>query len=104
MANAAPDRTPPAGPEARFRAFLREGRFMLQRSRSTGRWVFHPRVVLPGTGETDLEWVEASGRGTVHAITSAAPAADRPAAALGGTLQAAHAGRHPCARRLPPHA
>jgi uncharacterized OB-fold protein len=69
MTDAAPDRTPPAGPEARFRAFLKEGRFMLQRSRSTGRWVFHPRVALPGTGETDLDWVQASGRGRVHATT-----------------------------------
>jgi uncharacterized protein len=58
-----------AGPEARYRAFLREGRFMIQRSRSTGRHVFYPRVAVPGTGETDLDWVEASGTGTVYAIT-----------------------------------
>ena len=42
---------------------------MIQRSRSTGRHVFYPRVVAPGTGERDLEWVAASGRGTVYAIT-----------------------------------
>lgn len=58
-----------AGPEAQYRAFLREGRFMIQRSRSTGTHLFYPRVAVPGTGETDLEWVEASGRGTVYAIT-----------------------------------
>ena len=57
------------GPEAEYRAFLREGRFMIQRSPSSGRHVFYPRVVVPGTGERDLEWVEASGRGTVYAIT-----------------------------------
>jgi len=57
------------GPEARYRAFLAEGRFMLQRSRSSGRYVFYPRVAIPGTGETDLEWVEASGLGTLYAIT-----------------------------------
>ncbi len=57
------------GPEAQYRAFLREGRFMLQRSRSTGRYVFYPRVAAPGTGETDLDWVEASGDATVYAIT-----------------------------------
>ncbi len=57
------------GPEAQYRAFLREGRFMLQRSRSTGRHVFYPRVAAPGTGETDLDWVEASGDATVYAIT-----------------------------------
>ncbi len=57
------------GPEAQYRAFLREGRFMLQRSHSTGRYVFYPRVAAPGTGETDLDWVEASGDATVYAIT-----------------------------------
>ncbi len=57
------------GPEAQYRAFLRDGRFMLQRSRSTGRYVFYPRVAAPGTGETDLDWVEASGDATVYAIT-----------------------------------
>ena len=57
------------GPEAQFKAYLAEGRFMIQRSRSTSRHTFYPRVVIPGTGETDLEWVEASGRGTVYAIT-----------------------------------
>ena len=31
--------------------------------------MFYPRVAVPGTGERDLEWVEASGRGTVYAIT-----------------------------------
>ena len=53
------------GPVARFHAYLREGLFMLQRSASTGRYVFYPRVAVPGTGEADLEWVKASGRGTV---------------------------------------
>jgi uncharacterized OB-fold protein len=57
------------GPEAQFKAYLAEGRFMIQRSRSTGRHVFYPRVAVPGSGETDLEWVPASGEGTVYSIT-----------------------------------
>lgn len=57
------------GPEAEYRAFLGEGRFMIQRSAATGRHVFYPRVAVPGTGERDLVWVEASGRGTVYSIT-----------------------------------
>ena len=57
------------GPEAIFRTHLAEGRFMIQRSASTGVHVFYPRLVAPGTGEADLEWVEASGAGTVHATT-----------------------------------
>ena len=58
-----------SGPEAEYRAHLLEGRFMIQRSPSTGRHVFYPRIAAPGTGERDLEWVQASGRATVYAIT-----------------------------------
>ncbi|HUS54247.1 MAG TPA: OB-fold domain-containing protein [Thermohalobaculum sp.] len=57
------------GPEAIFRGHLAEGRFMIQRSASTGLHVFYPRVVMPCSGEADLEWVEASGEGTVYATT-----------------------------------
>ncbi|MBV8650504.1 MAG: OB-fold domain-containing protein, partial [Alphaproteobacteria bacterium] len=46
-----------------------EGRFLLQRSRSTGKYVFPPRVAAPGEGTDDLEWREASGLGHVYALT-----------------------------------
>lgn len=61
--------SPPVGPEAAFKVFLAEGRFMIQRSRSTGNHCFYPRLAIPGSGETDLEWVPASGRGRVYSIT-----------------------------------
>jgi hypothetical protein len=48
---------------------LREGRLMIQRSRSTGRAVFPPRLMGPGDGADDLEWFEPSGRGTIHSFT-----------------------------------
>ena len=57
------------GPEAVFRAHLAGRRFMIQRSASTGLHVFYPRVMMPCSGEADLEWVEASGEGTVYATT-----------------------------------
>ncbi len=57
------------GPEAQFHAFLAEGKFMIQKSTTSGDYVFYPRVVNPFTGENDLEWVEASGKGTVYATT-----------------------------------
>lgn len=57
------------GPEAEYRAFLSQGRFMIQRSVSTGQYVFYPRVAAPGSGATDLEWVEASGLGRIYSIT-----------------------------------
>lgn len=43
---------------------------MLQRSRSSGQCFFYPRVIEPGTGNTDLEWVEASGNGVVYSTTT----------------------------------
>jgi len=58
-------------PEADFTGFLAEGKFKIQRSRETGKYFFHPRILEPGTGCTDLEWVEVSGKGTVHSCTTA---------------------------------
>src|SRR5688572_725885 len=56
-------------PDQEFLAFLAQGKFMLQQSRSSGKPFFYPRVAEPGTGNTDLEWIEASGGGTVYAAT-----------------------------------
>ncbi|RIA37150.1 hypothetical protein DFR49_3027 [Hephaestia caeni] len=59
----------PIHPAEQFRAFLEQGRFMLQRARGSGAHVFYPRVAEPRTGATDLDWVEASGRGVVYSVT-----------------------------------
>jgi uncharacterized OB-fold protein len=59
----------PLGPEAQYQAYLDQGRFMLQFSPSADRHVFYPRIAVPGSGETDLQWVAASGLGTLYAIT-----------------------------------
>ena len=56
-------------PEKEFFEYLAQGRFMIQHSHSTGQYVFYPRVAAPGTGATDLTWVEASGLGTVYSTT-----------------------------------
>jgi uncharacterized OB-fold protein len=56
-------------PEEDFQGFLSQGRFMIQRSRASARYFFYPRVAEPVTGNTDLEWVEASGQGTVYSTT-----------------------------------
>ena len=62
--------TPPPQPEAEFRRHLEAGRFMLLQAGASGRFVHPPRVAVPGSGETDLRWVAASGRGTVHSTTT----------------------------------
>ncbi|WP_417839559.1 Zn-ribbon domain-containing OB-fold protein [Tritonibacter scottomollicae] len=56
------------GPQAAYEAHLAAGRFMIQRARSTGEYVFWPKITSP-SGATDLEWVAAKGTGTIHAIT-----------------------------------
>jgi uncharacterized OB-fold protein len=56
-------------PEAEWRDCLAAGRFMLQRSTAGGGYIYYPRIAVPGSGAQDLEWVEASGNGTVYAVT-----------------------------------
>ena len=66
-------------PERDYMNFLTEGKFMLLRSKDSGKYIFYPRVVEPGTGSTRLEWVQASGRGSVYSTTvvrQRPPAAD----------------------------
>jgi uncharacterized OB-fold protein len=59
----------PIQPEKDHRQFLDEGRFMILRSRETGRHFFPPRVAEPVSGSTDLEWVPASGAGIVYSTS-----------------------------------
>lgn len=56
-------------PEAQYRQYLSDGRFMIQWSASADTYVFYPRNAVPGSGARDLEWVEPSGLGTVYATT-----------------------------------
>jgi uncharacterized OB-fold protein len=65
--------SPETRPEQEYFAHLAQGRFMLQRSRSSGRYVFYPRVAEPVTGARDLEWVAPSGLATVYATTVIRP-------------------------------
>src|SRR5436305_7908666 len=60
----------PLHPQAECQRPLEAGRFMLLRSRGTGAFVHPPRVAVPGSGDTDLHWVPASGHGTVHSTTT----------------------------------
>lgn len=61
---------PQSGVEAAWQQQLDQGRFLLQRCADCARHVFYPRELCPHCGATALEWVEASGNGTVHAVTT----------------------------------
>lgn len=56
-------------PDEDYARFLSEGRFMLLWARRSGHYVYPPRVAEPGSGDLDLEWVPASGSGTVYSAT-----------------------------------
>lgn len=58
------------GPEGQFWSYLRDGRLMIQRSRSSGQYVFYPRLIAPGSGAEDLDFVEVSGKGVIYACTT----------------------------------
>ena len=60
-------------PERSWLEALAQGRFLLQRSASSGQCVFPPRVAEPRSGATDLQWFEASGAGVVYAVTVVSP-------------------------------
>ena len=46
-----------------------EGVLRVQRCVACGRYVFYPRAVCPHCTTGELEWVEATGAGVVHAFT-----------------------------------
>lgn len=56
-------------PEVEFMNHLAQGRFMIQRCGDSGRFFFYPRIAEPGTGNRNVEWVEANGFGTVYSTT-----------------------------------
>ena len=47
-----------------------EGRLVIQKCRACARAVFYPRVCCPFCKAGDLDWIEASGRGTVISHTT----------------------------------
>jgi hypothetical protein len=46
-----------------------EGRLLLPRCRACGYTIWYPRAMCPSCASTDIEWVDASGRGFVYSFT-----------------------------------
>jgi hypothetical protein len=57
-----------ASPYSVYAEHCRQGRLAYQVT-PAGTPVFHPRVVAPRSGETDLEWRVSAGTGSVHSTT-----------------------------------
>lgn len=47
----------------------RENRLLIQRCTACGEHQFYPRKICVHCGDPGVDWVEASGRGTVHTFT-----------------------------------
>ena len=47
----------------------KQRKLLLQRDRKTGKAFFYPRALAPETLSDDIEWFQASGRGTVYSYT-----------------------------------
>lgn len=60
--------SPPEGAEPFFEA-TKEKRLLIQRCSDCGKNQFYPRQLCIHCGSAEVEWVEASGRGTVHTFT-----------------------------------
>jgi uncharacterized OB-fold protein len=72
MTDAAQYQKPVPSPSAVTQPFwdgLREGRLRIQRCGECGQHVFYPRTVCKHCMSERLEWVEASGKGTLYSFT-----------------------------------
>ena len=46
-----------------------EGKLLIQRCKDTGKFYWYPRAVSPYTLSTNVEWVEASGKGKIYSVS-----------------------------------
>jgi uncharacterized OB-fold protein len=49
-----------------FWAAANEGKLMVPRCKDTGKFFWYPRNISPYTLSTNVEWVAASGKGTIY--------------------------------------
>jgi uncharacterized OB-fold protein len=67
-----------ASPLAIFRDYLGKGQLAYQHDDEAGQAVFYPRVIGPGSGNSDLAWRISAGLGTVYAVTVISPRGEPP--------------------------
>lgn len=57
------------GPDAAYRAALKDGKMMIQQCGDCDRHIFYPRISCPHCGSIDLERKPAAGTGTVYSTS-----------------------------------
>lgn len=61
---------PSINPESqRFWDACGQGTLLIGRDNTTGEHFYYPRSISPLSGSDDVDWVEASGRGTVYSYS-----------------------------------
>jgi uncharacterized OB-fold protein len=55
--------------DAPFWEAAADGRLVLPRCRSCGTFIWYPRAFCPDCHTAGVEWVQASGRGTIYSFT-----------------------------------
>jgi uncharacterized OB-fold protein len=65
------------GPDLVYAQYLANNEFRIQHCRSCGKHVYYPRLACSHCGSVELEWVPASGRGVVHAVSVVNRSADK---------------------------
>ena len=64
-------RPTPSPPTEAFWAATGDRRFLIQRCTACGTAQFYPKATCTTCGSSELEWQDASGRGTLHTFTVA---------------------------------
>ncbi len=58
------------GPDKQYAAYLAAGEFNILKCDDCRQHVFYPRLICPHCGSQQLQWVKASGRGTVYSTST----------------------------------
>ena len=56
----------------------KDGKLMIQRCKATGQAFLYSRQLVPGVVDSEVEWIEASGKGAIYSFTVARRPAGQP--------------------------
>ena len=60
---------PEQSPDTTYQNFLKDNQFCIQHCNECQQFLFYPRLACPHCSSVNLEWREASGNGTVYAVS-----------------------------------
>ena len=60
---------PNQSPDTTYQEYLENNKFCIQHCNECRNFLFYPRLCCPHCTSVDLEWREASGNGTIYAVS-----------------------------------